>query len=183
MNKINTRNMTTIGLMSALLCIIGPFSIPLPFSPVPIVLSNLMIYISCSILGTKKGTLSVIIYLLIGLVGLPVFSGFTSGLSKIAGPTGGYLIGYIFCAIITGLFVEKFEDKIYMYAIGMILGTLICYAFGTIWLAKQLSLTFMQALFMGVIPYLIGDSLKIMCGTLIGFKIRNKLNSLKLIYS
>ena len=67
--------------MSALLCIIGPFSIPLPFSPVPIVLSNLMIYISCSILGTKKGTLSVIIYLLIGLVGLPVFSGFTSGLS------------------------------------------------------------------------------------------------------
>lgn len=183
MNKINTKNMTTIALMSALLCIIGPLSIPLPFTPVPIVLTNLIIYLSCCILGAKKGTLSVLIYILIGLIGLPVFSGFAGGFSKLAGPTGGYLIGYFFCAIITGLFVEKFEDKIYMYAIGMILGTLLCYTFGTIWLAKQMNSTFVQAFSIGVLPYIIGDSLKILFGTLLGFKIRVKLKGLNLIYS
>lgn len=182
MNKSNTKTITTIALTAALLCIIGPFSIPLPFSPVPIVLSNLIVYLNCCILGSKKGTISVLLYLSLGLVGLPVFAGFTSGLSKLSGPTGGYLIGFIFCTIITGLFIEKFEDKIYMYGIGMILGTLLCYAFGTIWLAKQMNLTFIQALFIGVFPYLIGDILKIVCASLFGFKIRHKLKSLNLIY-
>ncbi|MDO5518126.1 MAG: biotin transporter BioY [Clostridium sp.] len=181
MNNIKTRNLTTIALMTALMCIAGPISVPLPFTPVPISLTNLVIYIACCILGCRKGTISLILYLIIGAIGLPVFSGFSGGLSKLAGPTGGYLIGFIFCALMTGLFVEKFEDKIYMYPVGMILGAIVCYAFGTGWLAIQMNLTFVQALFMGVIPYLLGDGIKIAVSTVLGFTVRNKLKALSLL--
>ena len=165
--------MVIIALMTAIMCIISPFSIPLPIS-----LATLIIYISCCILGSKKGTISVILYLFMGSIGLPVFSG---GFSKLAGPTGGYLLGFLFCAIFTGIFVEKFEEKIYMYPIVMIIGTIICYGFGTAWLAFQIKLGFVQALFMGVIPYLIGDTLKIVASTLLGYTLRNRLRLLDLI--
>lgn len=181
MNNLTTKNLTTIALMTALMCIAGPIVVPLPFTPVPISLTNLVIYIACCILGCKKGTISLVIYLIIGSIGLPVFGGFSGGLSKLAGPTGGYLIGFIFCSLLTGLFVDKFEDKIYMYSVGMILGTIVCYGFGTGWLAMQLNLSLIQALFMGVIPYLLGDAIKIVVSTLLGFSIRSKLKSLSLI--
>ena len=97
-----TKELTLIGLMAALTCIAGPLSLPLPFSPVPISLTNLAIYFSVYILGMKRGTISYLVYLLLGLVGLPVFSAFTSGPAKLFGPTGGYLIGFIFIALISG---------------------------------------------------------------------------------
>lgn len=181
MNDIKTKNIVIIAMMTAVMCIISPFSIPLPFTPIPISLANLIVYISCCILGSKKGMVSVLLYILIGAVGLPVFSGFSGGLSKLAGPTGGYLIGFIFCAVFTGIFVEKFEDKIYMYSVGMIIGTIICYGFGTAWLAFQMKLSFVQALFMGVIPYLLGDTLKIIASTVLGYTLRIRLKSLNLI--
>ena len=181
MNTIKTKDMVIIALMTAVMCVVAPFSIPLPFTPVPISLANLIIYISCCILGTKKGTISVLLYLLMGAIGLPVFAGFSSGLSKVTGPTGGYLVGFIFCAIFTGLFGERFEDRVGMYPVGMIIGTIVCYIFGTAWLAFQMKLGFVQALFMGVIPYLIGDGLKIAGSTFVGYTLRSRLKSMNLI--
>ena len=105
--KIKTATLALIGLMAAITCIMGPFSIPLPFNLVPISLTNLVIYFTMYILGMKKGTISYCIYLLIGLVGLPVFSAFTGGPGKLLGPTGGYLIGFIFLALISGFFIDK----------------------------------------------------------------------------
>ena len=78
--------------MTAVICVLAPFS--LPIGPVPISLTNLAIYFVLYMLGVKRGTISYLVYLLIGLVGVPVFSGFTSGPGKLFGPTGGYLIGY-----------------------------------------------------------------------------------------
>ena len=92
---LTTKQMTLIALMTALTCILGPLSIPLPFSPVPISFTNLVLYFSVFVLGTKFSTISYIVYLLIGLVGLPVFSGFSGGPAKVAGPTGGYLVGFV----------------------------------------------------------------------------------------
>lgn len=181
MNSIKTKDMVTIALITSVMCIAAPFSIPLPFTPVPISLTNLVIYISCCILGTKKGTISFLLYLLIGLIGLPVFSGFSGGMTKLAGPTGGYLIGFIFCAVFTGIFVEKFENKVYMYPVGMIIGTIICYAFGTSWLAFQMKLGFIQALFMGVIPYLIVDGIKIAISSVLGYTLRSRMKIMNLI--
>ena len=95
-----TYAITVTALMTAVTCILAPLSIPI--GPVPISLTNLAIYISLYLLGWKRGTISYLIYLLIGLVGIPVFSGFTGGPAKLAGPTGGYIIGFIAMAIIAG---------------------------------------------------------------------------------
>lgn len=97
-----TKRMALIGVMTAVTCILGPFSIPLPFSPVPISFTNLAIYLAAYVLGMKACTISYLIYMLLGMVGVPVFSGFTAGVGKLAGPTGGYLVGFILMALIVG---------------------------------------------------------------------------------
>ena len=92
-SRSKTYEITITALMTAVTCILAPMSIPI--GPVPISFTNLAIYLSLYLLVWKKGTISYLIYLLIGLVGLPVFSGFTGGPAKLAGPTGGYIIGFI----------------------------------------------------------------------------------------
>lgn len=163
-----TKKIVLIGLMTAVTCILGPLSIPLPFSPVPISLTNFAIFLAVFILGMKDATISFIIYLLLGAVGVPVFSAFSGGLGKLVGPTGGYLFGFIFLALIMGFFMEHFDRKIVPTIIGMIIGMAVCYIFGTVWLAKLMSLSFNEALALGVLPYLAGDVAKIIIALIIG---------------
>ena len=163
--------MAVTALMTAVTCILAPLSIPLPFSPVPISLTNLVIFISVFILGMKDATISFLIYLLLGTVGLPVFSSFRAGLSVLAGPTGGYLIGFIFLALIQGFAMKYFDRKLLPTIIGMLIGMAVCYIFGTVWLAKLMSLSFKEGLFMGVIPYLPGDAVKIIIAVIVGPKL------------
>lgn len=148
--KIRTKQMVLIALMTAVTCVLGPLSIPLPFSPVPISLTNFAIFLAIFVLGMKSGTISFIIYLLLGAVGVPVFSSFRGGFQVLAGPTGGYLIGFIFLALIMGFALEHFDRKLVPTIIGMIIGMAVCYAFGTVWLANMLSLSFKEGLMMGV---------------------------------
>jgi len=174
--RIKTSTLTMIGLMSAVLCVLSPFSIPIPFSPVPISLSLLAIYFTIYLLGMKNGTISCCIYLLIGLAGIPVFSGFSSGPGKLLGPTGGYLIGYIFLALIFGFFIDRWGDNRLLCMAGMVLGTAVCYLFGTIWLAYTAHLpSFMAALSMGVLPYLLGDFIKMIIAVLCAPIIKERL--------
>ena len=169
--KIRTKQMVLIALMTAVTCVLGPLSIPLPFSPVPISLTNFAIFLAIFILGMKNGTISFIIYLLLGAVGVPVFSSFRGGLQVLAGPTGGYLIGFIFLALIMGFALDHFDRKLVPTIIGMIIGMAVCYAFGTVWIAKLLSLSFKEGLMMGVIPYLPGDAAKIIIAAIVGPKL------------
>ena len=169
--KIRTKQMVLIALMTAVTCVLGPLSIPLPFSPVPISLTNFAIFLAIFVLGMKNGTISFIIYLLLGAVGVPVFSSFRGGLQVLAGPTGGYLIGFIFLALIMGFALEHFDRKLVPTIIGIIIGMAVCYAFGTVWLAKLLSLSFKEGLMMGVIPYLPGDAAKIIIAAIVGPKL------------
>ena len=159
--KLNTSTLTLIALMTALLCLIGPWALTLPFSPIPFSLCTLGIYFASLLLGWKAGTISVLLYLLLGLVGLPVFTGFMGGPAKLLGPTGGYLIGYLFMALICGFFKEHFSRKRPTLILGMLISTCICYAFGSIWMALQLSLSFPDAMLIGVLPYLPLDCIKI----------------------
>ena len=108
--KIRTKQMVLIALMTAVTCVLGPLSIPLPFSPVPISLTNFAIFLAIFVLGMKSGTISFIIYLLLGAVGVPVFSSFRGGFQVLAGPTGGYLIGFIFLALIMGFALDHFDN-------------------------------------------------------------------------
>ncbi|HZJ85873.1 MAG TPA: biotin transporter BioY [Erysipelotrichaceae bacterium] len=165
--------MAGIGIMAALMSILGPLSIPI--GPVPISLTIFAIYITLYAIGRRDGTLSFLVYMLLGFVGLPVFSGFTSGPGKLVGPTGGYLVGFLFITLISGYFVDRFVDKWYLCVLGMIIGTAICYAFGTMWLAYQANMTGKAALLAGVIPFIPGDLLKIFISAWIGPKIRSRL--------
>lgn len=172
-SKTDTKQLALIGLMAAITCILGPLSIPINL--VPISFTNLAIYFSIYVLGMKKGTVSYLIYLLIGLVGIPVFSSFTGGPAKLFGPTGGYLIGFIFMALICGFFIDKWPSNLPLHFVGMVLGTAVCYLFGTVWLAYQASLSFSAALALGVIPFLPGDLCKIIISMIAGTQIHKAL--------
>lgn len=176
--KINVNQIVFIGIMSAIICILGPLS--LPIGVVPISFTNLAIYFVLYALGMKNGTISYFIYMLIGFVGIPVFSGFTSGPAKLIGPTGGYIIGFIFMALISGLFIDKFIAKRYLCITGMVLGTAVCYAIGTIWLSFQANMSIGAALVAGVIPFIAGDLIKILIAAYLGPQIRSRLNKSKL---
>lgn len=173
----NTKKLVMTGLCAAILCVVSPFVIPLPISPVPVSLAPCAIFISAFILSPLQCTVSVMIYLILGAVGLPVFAGFMGGLGVLAGPTGGYLVGYMAAAFIASLFNIKFK-KIYMYIIGMILGLAVMYLVGTVWFSVSQDISFVSALMVCVIPYLVGDILKITAALFIGTKLRNN-NALK----
>lgn len=174
-NALSTKQMALIGVMTAVTCILGPIAIPLPISPVPISFTNLAIYLTVYVLGMKAGTISYLVYLLVGFAGLPVFSGFTGGVGKLAGPTGGYLVGFIFMAVIAGWMIDHFQGKYMIHVLGMVIGTMVCYVFGTIWLAGQLGISFTAGLGVGVIPYLPGDTAKIILAVLVGPKLRKEI--------
>lgn len=174
-NHFSSRQLVQIALMSSILCILAPFSIPLPFSPVPITFTNLILYLFIFILGWRSTILSYFLYLLLGLVGLPVFSGFVGGPIKLVGPTGGYLIGFFFLILISGLFIEKSSENKILSIIGLILGTLVCYLLGTMWLSWHLSISFLQGFSIGVIPYLVGDGVKIIIAVILGPILKKRL--------
>lgn len=175
---LTTKRMTLIALVTAITCVVGPLAIPLPFSPVPITWTNFILYLSGYVLGCQAGTISYILYLLLGLVGLPVFSGFAGGLGKLAGPTGGYLFGFIFTILIVGFVCDKFPKNVAVQIAGMIAGLAICYIFGTMWLAKGLGRTFTEALAIGVLPYLIGDTVKIVAAAIVGPQLKKRISRL-----
>jgi len=166
-------SMTSIALMAAVICVVGPFT--LPIGPVPITLAPLAILLSVYILGTKKGTIALLIYLLIGAVGVPVFSGFTGGIGKLAGPTGGYLVGYIIFALIAGWFIHRFYDKVVIQFLGMVLALAVLYAFGTAWIAYSAGMTFGAALAVGVLPFIVFDLIKIVITIVLGRAVRSRL--------
>lgn len=178
--KLSTRQLTLIGLMTAITCVIAPFSIPIPFSPVPISFTGLALFISLYVLGTKKAFISYTVYLLLGVIGLPVFSGFSGGMGKVVGPTGGYLLGFFFLIWIAGYFIDRWPSKKVMTISGMMLGVVVCNTFGTIWLSRLLGISFVTGLASGVIPYIPGDIAKIIIAAFIGPVLRKSVrNSLQ----
>ena len=171
---LGIRQMAMIGVMTAVTCIAAPFSIPIPVSPVPLSLTTFILYLSVYILGTRNAFISYVIYLLLGLVGLPVFSGFTGGPAKLAGPTGGYIIGFIVMAVIAGLVIDNCH-KPWIQLIGMIVGTIVCYLFGTIWFCIVADYTFKAALAVCVIPFIPADLIKMIIAMIIGPMIKKRI--------
>lgn len=178
-SKLSIYQMSAIALMTALLCILGPMSIPI--GAVPISFTNFVIYLAVYLLGTKLGTLSYMAYLLLGMAGLPVFSAYSGGLAKLAGPTGGYLVGFIFMAVICGVFIKKCHGKPLFSILGMAVGTLVAYLFGTAWFIIEARCTLWYALTACVFPFLIGDALKILLASNIGPLLRSALQKAHLL--
>ena len=172
--KFKTIDIVYIGLSAAMIAICSWISIPLA---VPITLQTMGICLISALFGLKRGTLATVIYIILGAVGVPVFQGFTSGLGIIAGSTGGYIIGFIFTALIVGFVSDKFKGKFVPLIISMIIGILICYAFGTAWFAivyarENTPATIGTILGWCVIPFLIPDAVKIAVAAVLA----NRLN-------
>ena len=168
---MKTTTMTRIALMAAVLCILAPISIPVPVSSVALTLATFVLYLMAYILKPRQALTVVGIYLLLGAVGLPVFSGYMAGISRFAAPGGGYLIGYLFLAGISSWFVQKYS-AVSMQVIGMFLGTLVMYTLGTLWMANTTGISFLSALPAGMLVFLPLDILKIILASYIGRKIR-----------
>ena len=179
MKRYKTVDLVTIALVAAILCILAPISIPLAFSPIPITLGWFAVVLAGIILGKRKGIICVLVYILLGAVGLPVFSGYTGGFQKILGPSGGYLWGYLFLVWMTGFFVELCSRNLrWMMAgasVGALLGGIICYGLGTLWMALQMDMTFMEALWAGVIPFIPLDLAKTVIAVIACCPIRQTL--------
>ena len=175
----STRNMTLMALFTALTCVLGPMS--LPIGPVPISLTNLVLYLSLYLLGTQRAALSLVVYLLIGAVGLPVFSGFSGGLSKLAGPTGGYIVGFLLMVLVAGVFVDRSGGKFLPDLGGMILGTALCYALGTAWFVYLMNCSLWYALTVCVFPFIAADLAKMVIAHLLGKTLRLSLRQSHLL--
>lgn len=173
--KITTYQLTTTALMAAMLCILGPISIPI--GPVPMSLATFLLHMMVFILGTKLSAVSVILYLLLGLVGLPVFAGGAGGIGTLAGPTGGFLVGYILLVLVQGIWQKSLakQDKIFIGVLGMLMGLGCAYFFGTVWFAYQQKTTLFAAFSICVLPFLLGDAIKIVAAVLLGPKIKKRL--------
>jgi biotin transport system substrate-specific component len=156
------------SLLAALIAA-GAF-ISVPIGPVPIVLQNMFVLLAGLLLGSRWGLAAVGIYLLAGTCGLPVFAGGTGGIGRFAGPTGGYLIGYLPAVFVVGLLSAY--GKTALDIIGMILGTIIIYSVGIIWLQWITGMALSNALAVGMYPFLIGDALKIAAAVTIAKTIR-----------
>jgi len=168
------RDMTSVALGATLICVAGPLTIPV--GPIPLSLATFAVYLAGAILGARRGALAVALYLLLGILGVPVFSGFTGGFQKLAGVTGGYLLGYLPCAFLTGLGMEKAaENRRWPLLLMMLAGTAVLYALGTAWFMVQTGNGLLSALSLCVIPFLPGDAIKIAVATLLTFPVRKAL--------
>ena len=169
----NNRTLTiaVTSIMTAIMCIIGPIAIPIGM--IPVSLTNLVIFFTIYLLGMKRALVCYMIYLLMGIVGLPVFSGYTCSLGRVFGPTGGYLIGFIPLIVIAGIVIDRYYNNKYLSFTGLLTGNLVCYVFGTLWFAYQADISVKAAFIAGVAPFIILDLVKIMIVVTYGVKVRN----------
>ena len=175
---MKTKDMTLIAVMAALICVAGPLTIPV--GPIPLSLATFAVYLAGSVLGRKKGTIAVGLYLLIGIIGVPVFSGFSGGFQKIAGVTGGYLIGYLPCAYLSGVGAEK-RDSMgwWFHTLMMVAGTVLLYLVGTVNFMLHTGNGLGAALALCVVPFLIGDAVKIAAAALLTVPVRKAVKLIK----
>ena len=170
----STLQLVMTAMMAAVICLLAPLSIPLPGSLVPISLGTFAVYLTACLLGPGRGAVSVLLYLVLGLVGMPVFSGYSSGPGVLLGPTGGYLIGYIPLVIICGICFKKGTPR-WVMIFGAVLATFVLYVIGTVWLMVSARLTLPAALMAGMIPFIPGDLFKIIVTVLAGPEISDRL--------
>lgn len=161
--KNKTRDMVYIALFAVLIAICSWISIPMT---VPFTLQTFGVFVTVGVLGGKRGSLSVLIYLLLGAIGIPVFSGFKGGIGSILGTTGGYIVGFLLSALLMWGMEKLLGKHTWVLAVSMVLGLLVCYAFGTAWFmvvyaqnAGEIGL--MTALGWCVFPFVIPDLVKI----------------------
>lgn len=164
--------LTKAALFSALFCVLAPHTIFVPLSPVGITLGSFLVYVTAVLLGPVRGVVSIGLYLLLGFFGLPVFSGYTAGFGVLMGPSGGFLLGFLPCVWMTGLFVRRRRTGsrgVLLFLAGMVSGTMLLYGIGVLWFyfVYAEAAGFGEVLTACVIPFLLPDVIKIVLATVL----------------
>ena len=165
-----------IALMAAVISVCAWITVPMA---VPFTLQTFGVFLTLEMLGGASGTLAILAYILLGAVGVPVFSGFAGGVSVLLGPTGGYIIGFLACGIIY-LFTEKIRKNTIIDIIVLVIGLFACYTFGTVWFAKVME---MRDSVMGigtilvkcVLPFILPDAVKLTFAVIIAKRVKKIL--------
>ena len=145
---------------SILVALSAQIAIPLPFTPVPVTAQTLAVLLIGAVLGSARGALAILTYLAEGAVGLPVFAGGKAGLAWLAGPTGGYLLGFVLAAFVTGFLAErKWDRNIFSGFLAMLIGNVIIFAFGLLVLQSYVGVE--RVLELGFYPFILGDIVKL----------------------
>lgn len=161
-NKItvSTRDAVLVGMFAAVMAVCAWITVP---AAVPFTMQIFGVYAALLLLGGRRGNFAIIIYILLGIVGIPVFQGFTGGVGVIAGPTGGYILGFFIIGIVYWLATALFPHNKIAEMSAMITGLLLCYLFGTLWFALISSgdTSLSGVLMMCVVPFILPDIIKI----------------------
>lgn len=167
--KLTVQDLTRVALFAALTAVFSYIVVPLP--PVPVSAQTLAVMLAGTLLGSRNGALSQVLYVLLGSIGLPIFAGGSAGLGVLFGPTGGYLWGFIIGAYVIGKIIEKTSGTIYWKVFALIIGGIgIIYFFGVLQLMIVTGMTLFQALSAGMLPFLPGDILKVIVAALLAKK-------------
>lgn len=164
--------MLPAAVFSAVIAVCSQIAIPL--APVPVNLGVFAVFLAAGLLGPGYGALSVIVYILLGIIGIPVFAGFRGGPGAIMGPTGGYITGYIFTALVSGRLLEREGDGAgtVRTALSLLCGLAVCYLAGTVWFYIVSGWDIGRILISCVVIFLPGDAAKIILASLLIKKVR-----------
>ena len=163
---MKTKELTVTALCCALTAVSAPLTVTLPFTLIPFSLSLLPIFLTGALLPKRHAFLAVLLYVVLGMAGLPVFSGFAAGVGVLAGPTGGFIVGYPFTALLVSVAVEH-RFSLLRYAVGAAAGLAVCYACGSVWYAVSAGVPYLQSLLATVVPFVGWDALKaVLAGSL-----------------
>ncbi len=176
MDPSTSLRMTVYASLMAALIAAGAY-LALPIGPVPIVLQNLFVFLSGLLLGSRWGVASVGVYLMAGALGLPVFAGGVGGIGRFAGPTGGYLLGYLPAVYVIGWISKKSKGRAAVDVLAMVCGSIIIYACGVSWLKILSGLTLAKTLAVGMYPFILGDGVKIAAAVPIAKALRPIINT------
>lgn len=173
-NKIKTTDIVFIALFAVLMAVCSWISIP---SIVPFTMQTFAVYLTLNFLGAKKGTVSVCIYFLLGLIGLPVFANFNSGVGALFGLTGGYMIGWLFSGLIMWLMEKLIGKKLWAQAVSMLIGLIVCYITGTAWFMVAYArnsgpIGLWTALLWCVIPFVVPDIVKLVLALMVSQRLK-----------
>lgn len=175
--KMKTLDMVYIAVFAVLIAICSWISIP---TTVPFTLQTFAVFLAVGVLGGKRGSLSVLIYILLGAVGIPVFAGFSGGFGILLGSTGGYIIGFLFSALLMWLMEALLGRKTWVLGLSMVLGLIVCYAIGTVWFMvvytqSSGAVALATVLSWCVIPFIIPDVIKIALALVLTGRLRKLL--------
>ena len=172
-NKVFTsRDTVRIAAMSALIVICSWITIQIPVVNVPFTLQTFAVFFALEFIGGRNGTISFFIFVALGALGVPVFSGFNGGVGHLFGPTGGYLIGFVFSCLIYWAFEKRFGYRSILHYVVLAAALVSCYICGTVWFSLYMSKDFFSSLMICVVPFIFPDVLKIVLAVFLSVRLK-----------